>query len=261
VSLMAVAESRSLKANATIRAGDAVDLLRELKDGSVDLIVTAPPYESLEQHRAIGTTTRLTKSKASSNAWFAIFPNRRFPELMKQAWRVLATNRHAYFFCDETTLFPLVDAARGAGFRFWKSLVWVKTKRTPMTEVGTNAEDVAYRTVNIGMGYHWRNSTERVLFLEKGKRNLNNRGWPDVLFGPRGLSKDYPTEKPPSVIRRLVANSSRVGEIVLDPFCGSGVVGEVALSLARGAILFDLDGEPARKRIGGGHASNPEEAS
>ena len=56
---------------------DAVDWLRSLPDASVDLIVTDPPYESLEKHRRIGTTTRLKNSKASSNVWFQIFPNDR----------------------------------------------------------------------------------------------------------------------------------------------------------------------------------------
>jgi hypothetical protein len=49
---------------------DAVTWLRDLPDGSVDLVVTDPPYESLEKHRSVGTTTRLTHSKASSNDWF-----------------------------------------------------------------------------------------------------------------------------------------------------------------------------------------------
>ena len=52
---------------------DAVEWLSTLPDGSVDLLITDPPYESLEKHRAVGTTTRLKKSKGSSNQWFSIF--------------------------------------------------------------------------------------------------------------------------------------------------------------------------------------------
>src|SRR5690242_3919304 len=61
--------------------GDAVTWLGGLPAGTVDLVVTDPPYESLEKHRAVGTTTRLKQSKASSNPWFRVFPNARFPEL------------------------------------------------------------------------------------------------------------------------------------------------------------------------------------
>jgi site-specific DNA-methyltransferase (adenine-specific) len=48
---------------------DAVDWLRDLPAESVDLLITDPAYESLEKHRAVGTTTRLKHSKASSNDW------------------------------------------------------------------------------------------------------------------------------------------------------------------------------------------------
>lgn len=51
---------------------DAVTWLSTLADASVDLLITDPPYESLEKHRKIGTTTRLKLSKSSSNQWFSI---------------------------------------------------------------------------------------------------------------------------------------------------------------------------------------------
>jgi len=73
---------------------DAVAWLCELPVESVDLVVTDPAYESLEKHRAIGTTTRLKHSKASSNDWFKIFPNDRFGELFQQLYRVLRKDSH-----------------------------------------------------------------------------------------------------------------------------------------------------------------------
>ena len=84
---------------------DAVEWLDALPAASVDLVVTDPPYESLEKHRAIGTTTRLKHSKASSNDWFTVFPNRRFPELFRAVHRVLKRNAHFYLFCDQETMF------------------------------------------------------------------------------------------------------------------------------------------------------------
>ncbi len=60
---------------------DAVEWLSSLTDNSIDLLITDPPYESLEKHRKIGTTTRLKNSKSSSNQWFDIFPNQRFQTL------------------------------------------------------------------------------------------------------------------------------------------------------------------------------------
>ncbi|MGC4069255.1 MAG: site-specific DNA-methyltransferase [Polyangiaceae bacterium] len=191
---------------------DAVDWLRTLDTESVDLVVTDPPYESLEKHRAIGTTTRLKHSKASSNDWFRIFPNARLPELFAEIYRVLRSNTHFYLFTDSETMFEAKPLAEAVGFRFWKPIVWDKRK--------------------IGMGYHYRSRYEFVLFFEKGKRKLTDLGVPDVLEFPR-VYNGYPTEKPVALAEVLVRQSSVVGECVVDPFVGSGAVGVAALRLGR----------------------------
>jgi len=116
--------------------GDAVDWLRSLPDESVDLVVTDPAYESLEKHRAVGTTTRLKHSKASSNDWFTIFPNARFPELFREIHRVMRKDTHFYLFCDQETAFVAKPLGEQAGFKFWKPLVWDKCL-APETPVWT----------------------------------------------------------------------------------------------------------------------------
>ncbi len=240
----------------TVVERDAFEFLGKLKSESVDLVVTDPPYESLEKHRAKGTTTRLKVSNGSSNPWFTVIPNARLPELMTQLYRVLKPNSHAYVFCDETTLFLLKPAGEQAGFTFWKSLVWVKTRQHLPKVLPAGPADVAASMVHMGMGYHWRNSTERVAFFTKGtksnsecKRKLNDLGAPDVLFGARSEG-EYPTQKPLAVVAALVANSSQPGELVLDPFCGSGTTGLAARDLGRRALLVDINAAAARARLG-----------
>src|SRR5438105_10555294 len=100
--------------------GDAVAWLRTLPAASVDLIITDPPYESLEKHRNIGTTTRLKHSKSSSNDWFDIFPNSKFQDLFSEFFRILKKNRHFYLFCDSETMFIVKPIAEQIGFTFWK---------------------------------------------------------------------------------------------------------------------------------------------
>src|ERR1041385_4979880 len=199
---------------------DAVAWLRELPSESVDLVITDPAYESLEKHRAIGTTTRLKHSKASSNNWFTVFPNERFGELFHEVYRVLRRNTHFYLFCDAETMFVAKPEAERAGFRFWKPLVW--DKRT------------------IGMGYHYRARYEFILFFEKGKRRLNDLGVADVIEVPR-IHRGYPAEKPWEVSEVLIKQSSGAGEVVADPFMGSGSVGEAALRHGRRFLGTDLN--------------------
>src|SRR6202171_2655577 len=62
---------------------DAFELLRGLAPESVDLVVTDPPYDSLQIHRARGTTTRLTTN------WVSTVANARLPELLRAVYRVV----------------------------------------------------------------------------------------------------------------------------------------------------------------------------
>ena len=128
---------------------DAVELLRRLPSASVDLMVTDPAYESLEKHRAIGTTTRLKHSKSSSNDWFTIFPNARFPELFREAYRVLKKNTHLYLFCDQETMFVAKPIGEEAGFKFWKPIVWDKCL-APETPVWTGRGVIPIGDIQVG---------------------------------------------------------------------------------------------------------------
>lgn len=204
---------------------DVAALLRSLPEGSVDLLITDPAYESLEKHRAKGTTTRLKVSDASSNEWFEIFLNGRFPEFFEAAYRALAKDSHLYVFCDPETAFVIKPMGEAAGFKFWKPLVWDK--------------------MQIGMGYHYRARYEFILFFEKGKRRLNDLGMPDV-FNEKRVRNGYPTEKPVPLLEKLVLQSSQPGQVVCDPFMGSGSTGEAALLHGRFFIGGDLSEKAVR---------------
>ena len=205
---------------------DAVRWLQDQPSESIDLLITDPAYESLEKHRAIGTTTRLKHSKASSNDWFRIFPNARFGELFGEAYRVLRRHTHFYLLCDAETMFVAKPAAEQAGFRFWKPLVWDKA--------------------TIGMGYHYRARYEFILFFEKGKRRLNDLGVADIIVESR-IHRGYPAEKPVRVSEVLINQSTQPGDVVADPFMGSGSIGVAAVKNGRRFIGTDLN--PGAVRI------------
>jgi len=210
---------------------DAVAWLESLPSSSVDLVVTDPPYESLEKHRGVGTTTRLKVSKASNNEWFRIFPNTRFEDLFREVFRVLRKDRHFYLFCDPETAFFAKPVGERVGFKFWKPLVWDKKQ--------------------IGMGYHYRSRYEFILFFEKGKRRLHDLGIADVIE-ERRVRGGYPAEKPARVSEVLIAQSTNPGDVVVDPFMGSASVGVAAVSLQReflGNDVSDASLRLARERL------------
>lgn len=226
--------------------GDAVDFLQSQPAASVSCIVTDPAYESLEKHRAHGTTTRLT------NNWFPIFKNERFPEFFSECYRVLKPNSHLYVYCDDETAYAIKPMGEEAGFKYWKRLIWDKCK--------------------IGMGYHYRSRCEYILFFEKGKRKLNNLGMPDVFDlkeDPEGyvieqarILRGYPTEKPVAVSEKLILQSTDENDVILDPFMGSGSVGVAAISNRRRFVGVDIEEkavELAQKRLEDKLNRNPEQ--
>jgi site-specific DNA-methyltransferase (adenine-specific) len=101
------------------------------------------------------------------------------------------------------------------------------------------------------MGYHYRERTEFVLFFEKGKRKLRDLSVPDLLRADR-VDGGYPTEKPVDLLRILVRQSSAPGELVADPFAGSGATGTAALLQGRrfaGCDIVKSAADAARRRL------------
>lgn len=194
---------------------DAREFLAALPEGSVDLIVTDPPYA-------------FDRGATHFRKWFEMLPDETWPEVLRELHRVLRDDAHTYLFCDWRTQRIFEDAAGDAGFRVHRPLVWDK---------GSPA-----------LGGTWRSQSELILFLEKGHRpgNFRNRG--NVLHAPR-VARGYPTEKPVRIQRQLISQSSLPGELVLDPFCGSGNVGRAARALGRRALLCDVHAGFAASRL------------
>lgn len=268
--------SHRVSTSYSVRVADAVDAVQDLGSEAVDLFLTDLAYESLEKHRERGTTTRLKESKSSSNHWFEVFRNGRVGTLLEVVYRALRPQRHAYLWCDDESGQLLWELAQRAGFYPWKFLTWVKTTEDTAGQRKKNASlgdktpwEIGASQVRTGTGYHYPASTEKILFLEKrdrpyvpprfpaprplppgkgrrllgGPADLPSGQAGDVFFYPR--IKGWPTEKPVPVQRVLVQQSTAPGEVVCDPFCGSGSAGEAAVSLGRRALLSDLSKEAA----------------
>lgn len=241
---------------------DAASLLATVPDESVDLFLCDPAYPSLEKHRAVGTTTRLKVSDGSSNAWFEVMTWADLRRMLRDAYRVLRPERHAYVLCDDETACWVRREAWAVGFYVWPSLTWAKT-----------APGSGGAKLRIGMGYHYRQASERVVFLEKrggrvpptsvrgdgveavplpwgSGRQLANLAIPNVLQVDV-VSRDdsWPTEKPVELLEVLIRQSTEPGELVLDPCCGSGSAGEAALVSGRRVWLGDRSPEAVERSL------------
>jgi len=177
--------------------GDIRDAIKYISHDIKGILITDPPYPELEPHRAIGTTTRLVRK------WF---PTLDWDELEDIFGDVVDRFRecHIYIWANARSLFNAKDVFDNIGVKFWNILVWYKKK--------------------LGMGYHYRNVLEYILFFEKGKRRLNDLSIPNLFMekvSPE-LTRLHPTAKPINTQAKIIENSAKEGDVVIDPFMGIG---------------------------------------
>lgn len=122
----------------------------------------------------------------------------------------------------------MLNVFTDCGFHFVKSLIWDKGNKI--------------------MGTFYMSQFEYILFFRKGKaKNINNCGTSDILSVPNKKTKDldgnniHDTEKPVRLMEILIENSSKEGDLVLDPFMGIGATGVSAVRLNRNFIGIELD--------------------
>jgi DNA modification methylase len=208
--------------------GEAVDVL-SASEAEIHCVITDPPY-GLETHR-----TRQGGQDYADGEEYALGLLDEVCEALKPR---LADGAHLYFFTGYTHLHAFkTTLAR----HFWvqdNPIVWIKPRHTLC--------DFTKK---------WPSACEYILFAKHGDTSARPlasclKDW----IGPYapGTTTGHSAEKPVEVLRALVEQSSEVGELVVDPFTGSGSTGAAALSLGRrffGAELDERWADVARVRL------------
>lgn len=213
--------------------GDCLEIMTTMADDSVDLVLTDPPYKVTSRGSSGGTGGML---KTDINKSGMVFKHNSitFNEWLPECYRVLKDGCHAYFMTNNKNLSAMLQAVEGAGFKVFKTLIWVKN--TAITNM------------------YYMDNHEYIIFCRKGKaKKINECGTKSVLNFDNPRNKLHPTEKPVELMAKLIANSTQGGEIVFDPFMGSNPVGLACVELDRNFIGVELDPEYftiAKNRIG-----------
>ena len=230
-------------AGITIYHGDCRDVLPHL--GAVDLVLTDPPYAvSVEGAVHVGQPgqgSRYLDFFPGDTDWPRMVQTVR--EAMGLAVERLALHGSVYAWCGHRQFGPLVEDFEGAGFKT-RFLVWSKLCPPPPPPgagwpSGAELCVYAYRSGRRWM--HRSADTPRSnVFVADGYRHGNAGKLP------------HPTQKPPEVITPLVLASSQPGDMILDPFAGSGTTLRVAKDLGRRAVGIEIEErycEVAAKRL------------
>lgn len=201
-------------ATVKLMQGDCLELMKGIQDGSVDLVLTDPPYGMNFQ-----SNYRAKKySKIENDTcldWLDAF--------LQECWRVLKPNSAIYLFCfwHKVDIFKKAVEKR---FKIKNIIIWEKNNTSMGDLKGSYAPKY-----------------EMVIFAHKGRRVLNGFRYPDVLTAKRTGNKLHPTQKPIELLEIFVNSSSNDGETVLDPFMGSGSTGVACVNTGRNFIGIELD--------------------
>jgi DNA modification methylase len=194
----------------SITQGDCIRVMRALPANSVDFILTDPPY--LVNYR--DRDGRTIQNDANTD-WLK--------PAMKEAYRVLKQNRVAVMFYGWTKIDAFFDAWRSAGFQPVGHIVFCKS----------------YSSKSRFLRYQH----EQAFLLAKGRPPLPKQPLGDVMDMPYSGNKLHPTQKPVAALVPLVRSFTLQGELVLDPFAGSGSSCAAALLTDRRYIGIELDTE------------------
>lgn len=253
---------------------DCVEYMKTLSDESVDLVCTDCPYKIIaggvrivemedEVKGVLGRGRRVVVSDGTdcSNKWLkkgnqmiqatckdpemakkveSWYANTNVPSAVKdgkmfayneikfsdwlpEVFRVLKKGTHAYIMINARNLKDLQVECEKVGFEFQNLLVWHKTNtQTPNKYYMQNAEFI-------------------LMLSKRPAKNINDMGSKTVISIPNVKNKIHSTEKPVGLMKILIENSTKEGEIVLDPFMGSGSTARACQELDRQYIGTEID--------------------
>lgn len=228
----------------TLHHGDCLEVMAGMEAGSVDAVVTDPPYCSggfSESQKSASDGSGLRSETRKALGWFVAdnMGTSGFCYLMRSVAAasigvVAARGGHLLMFSDWRMIPLLVPAVEAAGWRYKNLVVWDK---------GSPA-----------LGWGFRTQHELVCHFTVGKPEAHDHSTGNVISIGRQPSsgREHQTQKPVPLMRRLLRVVSGDGATILDPFTGSGTTGVACIEEGRHFIGIEREAEYveiSRRRI------------
>ena len=199
--------------------GDCLELMKGIPDAVVDMIVTDPPYGMNYQSNRRKITPQFEKIQGDVdiNDWLSGF--------VEESYRVMKENTAIYMFASWHNI-DIFKQEFEKKFKLKNIIVWNKNNH------GSGDLKGAYAP-----------KYELILYGHKGRSTFRCKRLPDVQKYKKVNGKDmlHPTQKPIDMLEIFIKNNSDEGNIILDPFMGSGTTGVACKNLTRNFIGMELD--------------------
>lgn len=193
---------------------DCLKGMVKIPDGSIDCVLTDIPYN--EVNRSDNGLRNLDKELADKGT---------FDLSVLTEMLCAKSSGSVYMFCGINQVSGIREAMTACGLST-RLIIWEKTNPSPM-----NGDKI------------WLSGIECCVFGKKPGATFNEFCKNTVFRYPSGKSDIHPTQKPVNLMRRLILASSREGDLVLDPFMGSGTTAIACIKEKRHFIGFELNKE------------------
>ena len=237
-----------------ILAGDCIEVMNALPENSVDLIFADPPYNL----QLKGDLHRPDNSKvdAVDDDWDQFDSFRAYDafttDWLKAARRILKPNGAIWVIGSYHNIFRVGAALQNQGYWILNDVVWRKSNPMPnfRGKRFTNAhETMIWASKSEGAKYTF--NYEALKALNEGVQMRSDWVLP-ICTGHERLKdengdKAHPTQKPESLLHRVLVGSTNPGDVILDPFFGTGTTGAVAKMLGRNFI--GIEREEAYRKV------------
>ena len=238
----------------TIQAGDCIEIMNALPEASVDLVFADPPYNLQlkgELHRPDNS-----RVDAVDDHWdqFASF---RAYDQFTAAWlaaarRILKPNGAIWMIGSYHNVYRMGAQLQDQGFWILNDVIWRKSNPMPNFRGKrlTNAHETLIWAAKSEAGKYTFNY-EALKALNEGIQMRSDWVLPICNGGERlkdaNGDKAHPTQKPESLLHRVIVGTTNPGDVILDPFFGTGTTGAVAKKLGRHFI--GIEREEAYRKV------------
>lgn len=246
----------NIKTNIIINA-DCIDALKQLPDNSIDLIFADPPYWM----RTSNTLLRVegTKFNCVEDEWDKFESNEDYAKFTKnwlsECYRVLKKNGSFWVIGGMQCIYTIGGIMQELGFWIINDVIWHKTNPTPNfkgTRLQNSHETLIWATKNQSSKYTFNYKTAKELNINVADYNKGNRKqlgsvWSISVVNGNERLKDnegiklHSTQKPEELLYKIINISSKINDIVLDPFAGTMTTGKVAKQTGRKYIMIEQD--------------------
>lgn len=238
----------------TILDGDCIEMMNSLPEASIDLIFADPPYNL----QLKGDLHRPDNSRvdAVDDAWDQFSSFKAYDDFtrawLKAARRLLKPNGAIWVIGSYHNIFRVGASLQDAGFWILNDVIWRKSN--PMPNFRGKRLTNAHET----MIWAGKSEDSKYTFNYEALKALNEgiqmrSDWVLPICNGHERLKDengdkaHPTQKPESLLHRVLVGSTNPGDVVLDPFFGTGTTGAVAKMLGRDFI--GIDREEAYRKV------------